>query len=554
MTLSSCLDCPISKLDHDLLWNIFTINVIDGGDFFYPLDETEYSPLTTTRRCSQVCIFWREIILDSPTLWGECIDLDTLVEGRNEWHDEVLRRTGKALLSVRARSENSISSGTALHCFLINLIHEHWARIQLFDVVVESDQTLDDPRVWTAFSRPARYLREFSILSVDYISDTQDTIDHPRTFRLFSDDAPLLTHFSLHNYRIILPFSSRPFSPVFRTTQLQTLSLHQPTELAASDLLIACEQMPHLEVLAVTIGRLIPDNQHDTLSSSHRHVALPKLRTIDLSGPNLGIYSGFLGRISTHSGCTLAIETTLSWTEARPIQEVTPSVREMQRVFSQFANAFFDHHRDGILPVVDLTVTLMPGYLEFTTYHHRFSFRLLSGQGDSIPDIILDSMLAAISSLRLPSTISQLNLFIPSQHPRFAGILLQIFLVLTSVQTVVTAPTSLLCLANLTQSPTIVFPILKTIFIRGSISFVDEAAHIKHFLAGRQHTAPVEALDFTMSRWPLGDLRFLDEITGLKVVWVRDRVTSEYVCGSGSPEKLLLGGDTVDEQTPSNYL
>lgn len=478
--------------------------------------------------------------------------MDTLVRGRNDWRNEVLRRTGKALLSVRARYENAIVSGSALHRFLIDLIYEHWARIHLFDVAVESDQTLNDARVWSAFSRPARYLREFSILSVEDIFDAQDTMAHPAAFRLFSDDAPLLTHFSVRNYRVILPFGIRPFPSMFLTARLQTLSLHQPMELSATDLLIACEQMPHLEALAVTIRRLIPDNKQDILPSSRRHVALPKLRTIDLATPNLEIYSAFLGRISTFPGCMLSIETTLDGTEAQPTQTVMSSVQEMQRVFSQFSNTFFDHHRDGTCPVTDLSLTLLSGFLDFTTYHHRFALRLISAEGDRIPNQILDSVLGTISTLRFPSTIGQLKLYISSQHPRFIDILLQIFLVLSSVTALVTAPTSLSYLARLSKSQTsIMFPLLKTIFLRGSDSFHNEAEHIKHFLADRQHTAPVEVLDFTKLRWPLGDLRFLDELTGLKVVWVQDSVPIEYVCGSGNPEKLLLGSDDIDERISS---
>jgi hypothetical protein len=254
MTLPSTFNCPISKLDRDLLWNIFTLNVTDSAYFLYCLAETHCSPLRTTWRCSQVCTFWREIIIASPSIWGMCIDLDMLGQESHDWRDEVLRRTGNALLSVRARQENTITSGTGVHTFLIDLIHKHWERLYLFDVTVESNETLNDARVWRAFSRPARYLVDFSIFSVGHASNTQSIMIHPADFRLFSDDAPLLTRFSLRNHhQIILPLSVHPFPSVFLTGKLQILSLHQPMDLAVTDLLNACEQMPHLEMLAITL-------------------------------------------------------------------------------------------------------------------------------------------------------------------------------------------------------------------------------------------------------------------------------------------------------------
>lgn len=129
------LDAPISKLNRDLLWNIF--RVISDINFSkydrVPDGARRHSSLTTLHICSQVCTYWRNLILDSSFLWGNYIDLDFLTQDRGKWRNEVLQRTGDALLSVYSANK-IIKLHTKGHAFLMYLIQYHWARVQLFDV------------------------------------------------------------------------------------------------------------------------------------------------------------------------------------------------------------------------------------------------------------------------------------------------------------------------------------------------------------------------------------------------------------------------------------
>ncbi|PPQ75680.1 hypothetical protein CVT26_001858 [Gymnopilus dilepis] len=93
----------VHKLPHDILLSIFFANANEADIIPSDPEEEEWRdpdapqhPLTTTRRSSQVCRAWRELILDSATLWGRLLDLDALHGQRanQQWREQVLRRAG----------------------------------------------------------------------------------------------------------------------------------------------------------------------------------------------------------------------------------------------------------------------------------------------------------------------------------------------------------------------------------------------------------------------------------------------------------------------------
>jgi hypothetical protein len=74
MALPLNSDVPVAKLDR------YTINAeIDPYDYD-PLGHYLF-PLTNTVSCSQVCSFWCTVILEPPSIWGNCFDLEIL------WYD-----------------------------------------------------------------------------------------------------------------------------------------------------------------------------------------------------------------------------------------------------------------------------------------------------------------------------------------------------------------------------------------------------------------------------------------------------------------------------------
>jgi hypothetical protein len=208
------LDSPIYKLDGDLLWKIFTLNTTLDTYHKDPAAESASeticpSPLTNTRHCSQVCGFWRHIIINSPSIWASSIDLNALAQEKDDWRNEVLRRTQDALLTVKGRFEASsqaiVTEYPGLRTFFTNLIYDHWTRIQIIDVAVQYAE-LSSAKVLTAFGRSAPNLQVFAIQSID----APTAALFPPNFRLFADEAPSLVHFSLGvctlylNYRPIL--------------------------------------------------------------------------------------------------------------------------------------------------------------------------------------------------------------------------------------------------------------------------------------------------------------------------------------------------------------
>lgn len=82
--MSLVQQAPILKLNRDLLWEIFgRSDSLDG-----------------IRHLSHVCWKWREILLESPSIWARNVDLDALHQKSAYWRNLVLERTGKAILDI----------------------------------------------------------------------------------------------------------------------------------------------------------------------------------------------------------------------------------------------------------------------------------------------------------------------------------------------------------------------------------------------------------------------------------------------------------------------
>jgi len=140
---------PIAKLHRDLLWEIFALNadIEEGPKGVVNVSDTDdlcrFSPLTNTRYTSQVCASWRELIIGSPSLWGNMIDLQALDQGSDTWRNEVLLRTGNSRLSI----SGDIHRGTqGAQEFLVLLLKDHWVRISRVHVRIYNDGTREWPR------------------------------------------------------------------------------------------------------------------------------------------------------------------------------------------------------------------------------------------------------------------------------------------------------------------------------------------------------------------------------------------------------------------------
>jgi len=149
---------PISKCTDDVLLKIFSINGAINRPFCWrKVHET--SPISITRRSSQVCKEWRQLILCSPSLWGKLLDLNDLNPGIDPWRKEVLRRTKQAMLHVRVRLDPAQPAATSL---LFDILDKKWSTIRNLQVSVFRRGYYDDKR-WLAIHRPTENLRTISL-------------------------------------------------------------------------------------------------------------------------------------------------------------------------------------------------------------------------------------------------------------------------------------------------------------------------------------------------------------------------------------------------------
>ncbi|KJA14666.1 hypothetical protein HYPSUDRAFT_92275, partial [Hypholoma sublateritium FD-334 SS-4] len=192
MSLSQ--QAPILELNRDILWEIFGRS----------------DSLNEIRRLSHVCWKWREILLESSTLWARNVDLDALDQKSDCWRNLVLERTGKAMLCVTGRGL-VLSSKTPLFDFVADVLDKHWTRIRVLKIdmnLVDSDHE----RIRQAFDRPAANLQIFS-----YVSGTLGRAVLPQNlmpnFQLCTDTRrPSWSYMSLLFSRSISPLQHQHFS------------------------------------------------------------------------------------------------------------------------------------------------------------------------------------------------------------------------------------------------------------------------------------------------------------------------------------------------------
>ncbi|KAF8965057.1 hypothetical protein BDZ97DRAFT_811493 [Flammula alnicola] len=247
-----------------------------------------FSALTTTRRTSQVCRYWREVILGSPSLWGRAIDLDHLKQKKPRWRNEVLRRTGDASLFVKGSSVETASQAD----FLLSLLDMHWSRIREFYVTFrfEAKSILDDER-WGVIQTPAQDLQSFTLVFWRYtprvLSSTNKAI--------FSDNAPSLRKF--HCPAVALNLQAPWLS------QLRRMELENPP-FTVQELLVKLGEMPLLEYVRLNKG--IRATLGDSSLSELPCITLPRLENIVILNTfENGI--SLLDHISPATGCGLSL-------------------------------------------------------------------------------------------------------------------------------------------------------------------------------------------------------------------------------------------------------
>ncbi|KDR72283.1 hypothetical protein GALMADRAFT_253103 [Galerina marginata CBS 339.88] len=231
--------------------------------------EQETPALFTLRDSSQVCAAWRALAITAPTLWARVLNLIFLSERRNEWRDEVVRRTGAAALYIRGRDR--FSGVWNIERFHSTLVDENWNRIRSLDIHFTEEMLLPagESRRWSdTLQRPTLTLEEFRFSCSGHLNELSAS-----DFVLFSNHAPSLRTLSADGIGLKLNTLSIPF--------IRHLVLHFP--LSAVVFLKALREMPLLETLQIKAPAcIIPDTEGQEFGS---RVLVRKLSEIVFVGP-----------------------------------------------------------------------------------------------------------------------------------------------------------------------------------------------------------------------------------------------------------------------------
>uniref|UniRef100_A0A8H8CHV4 F-box domain-containing protein n=1 Tax=Psilocybe cubensis TaxID=181762 RepID=A0A8H8CHV4_PSICU len=203
----------IFRLPNEILLYIFSLNARPYIDLcqdpdgeprvvMFHDDFDSKGPLLPTRRASQVCRLWRNVILASPALWANALDLNFMMEEEDNWRNEGLKRTGQSPLTVIAEIDLGVPGNRFPYSFLFEILDNHWHRVKTFFVGIctfsESDTvTSVKDAIWNALNRPAPALQFCSVIDLDTVKHSPDT-------PLFSGQAPQLRSLVLQGFRVKL--------------------------------------------------------------------------------------------------------------------------------------------------------------------------------------------------------------------------------------------------------------------------------------------------------------------------------------------------------------
>ncbi|KAF4611763.1 hypothetical protein D9613_003597 [Agrocybe pediades] len=186
-------------LPADILWKI--IDIISRGRSPDPGHHT----ITYIRHISQVCRLWREVTLQSTSVWGNMIDINFLSRASEEWKSEIMRRTGRAGLSISGSLVPSregtpdTASPTLTEIpnpatpILVDLLEHDWERVVALRLVFQTFEEGPLRDVLKIFwTKPALILEEFSIA---FMFDSAEPVSIPPGAVIFLDNAPHLRSF-----------------------------------------------------------------------------------------------------------------------------------------------------------------------------------------------------------------------------------------------------------------------------------------------------------------------------------------------------------------------
>lgn len=519
----------VYKLDQAILWEIFSTVAAKKT----PESRINNMPLTIIHRVSQVCKNWRDILLGSSSIWGQCMEIHLLNQISDHWRNLILERTGQSMLKVTGVKVDRPKSG--LIKFILNLLDKHWGRIQELSFSLKCSRS-NSMRIWNNFRRPTENLKIFSISLFDSMEQEGPPIEEiPPNFQLFSNHAPSLTLFCIKIQLPIHVLASNTKS--LSVSNLRDFILILPLNLKCNDLLNALIHMPALNKLVLSVPGIIRSHTSE-LTSLRPH--MPHLRMVGVNCPDLDIYPALIDHIIPSDGYAFRLDHSLpEWSELAMYHE---KIKYLQCALKCYADSFFSHceresYSDEIyLHPFDLGLVFK--------YHNCFvKVEVPEGPGDEddLPYIISAWLLDTISTLHIPAFITKLELELPCRED-ISVLYDSLFQALKSIPSIVELVADLTVLLHLgcILGSEFLLPRLEMITLPLNVYARRGLKRcVLPFLVQRSDTTPVKILRIKYNGG-IKDFQFLDIMAGLKVSWVEGGKLVEYVCGSGDKSQLIL--------------
>ncbi|KAF9560880.1 hypothetical protein CPC08DRAFT_817985 [Agrocybe pediades] len=521
---------PITRLHEEILYMIFLENSTDLDDGFR---------LIHARSTSQVCQQWRRLLLNSPSIWARLIDLDDLREARPAWVQEVMTRSQNCPLWITGPVHVYRPSPFRKNFFL-NLISEHWDRIEILHVSDDWDDSSKNLSVdgqdqaghWQRlFNRPAPLLKEFAFRYTKRAGLTRRVVQALSPSPLLNGNAPALRMFGIHRNgsasrrpdRFIMDMPSSWLSKLRSFTLQQDLDLTQ--------LLGLLRLTPLLEKLKVT---RFAASATDSLQWQESPVSLPRLSSLRLEDWETADVVMFLESISPSAGCCVDIFKPPKSNNPLPLhQEV---ITRAQHLFMCYIQEYFENR-----PVKNLFLSYDDQYLEvfempsyaLRPYSPSFSLSIPNGSEDN--SWILQSLFTS----RTFANVMAIDLRDWEKGMPYAPS------AFSSAKTIDLRIADLEPLSKyLEEANDPLLPELRSLKLHGLELGSEYGVALHNILEQRrQISRQISVLDLSQIGGISCNLDALDEFVGLSVVLPLSMSESEecYVCGTGHPELLRFG-------------
>ncbi|KDR82454.1 hypothetical protein GALMADRAFT_237781 [Galerina marginata CBS 339.88] len=504
-------------LGGDLLWHIFSMNA-DMED----KSEDKTPALSTLRHNSQVCLAWRNLIVNSPSLWGRIINFDWLHQ--EDWRKEVICRTGSSDLFIRGGITHKLS---LIGDSVISILADNWPRVRSLELDFDDEHNSEiveyGSDLWRLLKRSPDALESFKLTLTNLEEDP--FILSPPDFTIFSNYAPSLRTFTAPSiqFNIRAPWVS----------SICHLSLTTPTPV--HELLEVLAQMPLLETLEDCGVQAIIHGD----PSQMRKVALPRLHHIIFNVKlNVTPYIAFLAQIEPLHGRVLWL-----YCNSFSYTDYDLGVQDINTI-SQVLSTYSRHAE--LSTSTTITLSIRRGVFQFFA-------QLPNGQSFNFILIYSTNLTERVgielwNALRFPSVphADCMGLYLHQSVPilplssKFTEIIAGAGSVTRLEATPQTLRLLLLLPGDLLK---IAFPLVKTVVVKEWTRFTpgNDVEPLHDFLAFRSASGiSISCLYVDITHGYL-DLTSFEKFTGLKVVVSRyEEESDEYICGNGRPDALLF--------------